>query len=138
MTDFIQHTIDVLVCTSIIESGLDIPAANTILVNRADHFGLAQLYQIRGRVGRSADRAYAYFLIPGLDAITRDARRRLEILMDASELGAGYRIASHDLELRGAGNLLGKAQSGQDRRGRVRTLQPPVGARRHGDARPEG
>jgi transcription-repair coupling factor (superfamily II helicase) len=113
MTDFVQHTIDVLICTSIIESGLDIPTANTILVNRADHFGLAQLYQIRGRVGRSADRAYAYFLIPGLDTITRDARRRLEILMDASELGAGYRIASHDLELRGAGNLLGKAQSGQ-------------------------
>ena len=112
MTDFVRREVDVLVCTSIIESGLDIPSANTIIVNRADRFGLAQLYQIRGRVGRSADRAYAYFLIPGLESITKNARKRLEALADNAELGAGYQIASRDLEIRGAGNLLGKAQSG--------------------------
>jgi transcription-repair coupling factor (superfamily II helicase) len=112
MTDFIRREIDVLVCTSIIESGLDIPSANTIIVNRADHFGLSQLYQIRGRVGRSFERAYAYLLIPGLSTITADARKRLEALSDFSELGSGYRIAAQDLEIRGAGNLLGKAQSG--------------------------
>ena len=112
MGTFVGREIDVLLCSSIIESGLDIPSANTIIVNRADRFGLAQLYQIRGRVGRSAERAYAYFLIPGLDAITDDARRRLEALSENSQLGAGYQIASRDLEIRGAGNLLGKAQSG--------------------------
>jgi transcription-repair coupling factor (superfamily II helicase) len=112
MTDFIRREIDVLVCTSIIESGLDIPSANTIIINRADHFGLSQLYQIRGRVGRSVERAYAYLLIPGLSTITPDARKRLEALADFTELGSGYRIASQDLEIRGAGNLLGKAQSG--------------------------
>jgi transcription-repair coupling factor (superfamily II helicase) len=112
MEAFVTREVDVLLCTSIIESGLDIPAANTILVNRADHFGLAQLYQIRGRVGRSSDRAYAYFLIPGLQAITDDARKRLEALSEHSELGSGYQIASRDLEIRGAGNLLGKEQSG--------------------------
>jgi transcription-repair coupling factor (superfamily II helicase) len=112
MTDFIRREIDVLVCTSIIESGLDIPSANTIIINRADHFGLSQLYQIRGRVGRSVERAYAYLLIPGLSTITPDARKRLEALSDFTELGSGYRIAAQDLEIRGAGNLLGKAQSG--------------------------
>ena len=112
MTSFIRREIDVLVCTSIIESGLDIPSANTIIVNRADHFGLSQLYQIRGRVGRSSERAYAYLLIPGLSTITPDARKRLEALSDFTELGSGYRIAAQDLEIRGAGNLLGKAQSG--------------------------
>jgi transcription-repair coupling factor (superfamily II helicase) len=112
MTDFIRREIDVLVCTSIIESGLDIPSANTIVINRADHFGLSQLYQIRGRVGRSVERAYAYLLIPGLSTITPDARKRLEALSDFTELGSGYRIAAQDLEIRGAGNLLGKAQSG--------------------------
>jgi len=112
MTEFIRREIDVLVCTSIIESGLDIPSANTIIINRADHFGLSQLYQIRGRVGRSVERAYAYLLIPGLSTITPDARKRLEALSDFSELGSGYRIAAQDLEIRGAGNLLGKAQSG--------------------------
>ncbi|HOX43681.1 MAG TPA: transcription-repair coupling factor [Myxococcota bacterium] len=112
MTAFVTREANVLLCSSIIESGLDIPSANTIVVNRADHFGLAQLYQIRGRVGRSADRAYAYFLIPGLDAITDDARKRLEALGEHTELGSGYQIASRDLEIRGAGNLLGKEQSG--------------------------
>ncbi len=112
MQDFIERRVDVLLSTSIIESGLDIPTANTVIVNRADRFGLAQLYQIRGRVGRAAERAYAYFLIPGLDSVSSDARKRLEALADASDLGAGFKLASRDLEIRGAGNLLGKAQSG--------------------------
>jgi transcription-repair coupling factor (superfamily II helicase) len=111
MVDFFEHRIDVLVCTSIIESGLDIPNANTILVDRADTFGLAQLYQIRGRVGRSHRRAYAYLLIPG-ERMSEDARKRLAVLQDLDDLGAGFRLAAHDLEIRGAGNLLGKAQSG--------------------------
>ncbi|MBW1807968.1 MAG: transcription-repair coupling factor, partial [Deltaproteobacteria bacterium] len=112
MSDFVGRKIDVLVCTSIIESGLDIPSANTIIINRADFFGLSQLHQIRGRVGRAVERAYAYLLIPGLSSITKDARRRLEVLSDLSAVGAGYRIAAEDLQIRGAGNLLGKAQSG--------------------------
>ncbi len=111
MVEFLDHKIDVLVCTSIIESGLDIPNANTILIDRADTFGLAQLYQMRGRVGRSHRRAYAYLLVPG-ERITDDARKRLAVLQDLDDLGAGFRLAAHDLEIRGAGNLLGKAQSG--------------------------
>ena len=113
MASFVNRELDVLVATSIIESGLDIPAANTIIVNRADHFGLAQLYQIRGRVGRSRERAYAYLLVPARRPVTKDAQKRLEVLQRFSELGAGFQIASHDLEIRGAGNLLGKDQSGQ-------------------------
>ncbi|MGB8930827.1 MAG: transcription-repair coupling factor, partial [Anaeromyxobacteraceae bacterium] len=113
MTRFVKRELDVLIATAIIESGIDIPSANTIIVNRADHFGLSQLYQIRGRVGRSRDRAYAYLLVPARRPVTKDARKRLEVLQRFSELGAGFRIASHDLELRGAGNLLGKDQSGQ-------------------------
>jgi transcription-repair coupling factor (superfamily II helicase) len=112
MTAFVQKKHDVLLCSSIIESGLDIPSANTIIVNRADQFGLSQLYQIRGRVGRSAQRAYAYLLIPAERAVTKDAVRRLEVLQQFTELGAGFSIASHDLEIRGAGNLLGPDQSG--------------------------
>ncbi len=112
MSRFVNKELDVLVATSIIESGLDIPSANTIIVNRADHFGLAQLYQIRGRVGRSRERAYAYLLVPARRPVTADARKRLEVLQRFSELGAGFQIASHDLEIRGAGNLLGKDQSG--------------------------
>ncbi len=112
MMDFVRREIDVLLSTSIIESGLDIPSANTVIVNRADRFGLAQLYQIRGRVGRASVGAYAYFLIPGIDSITKDARLRLEALAENTDLGSGYEIASRDLEIRGAGNLLGKAQSG--------------------------
>ena len=112
MTDFIDRKHDVLLCTAIIESGLDIPSANTILVDRADHFGLSQLYQIRGRVGRSRERAYAYLLIPARRKITRDAQKRLQVLQQFTELGAGFQIASHDLEIRGAGNLLGPDQSG--------------------------
>ena len=113
MARFVRKDLDVLLATSIIESGLDIPAANTIVVNRADHFGLSQLYQIRGRVGRSRERAYAYLLVPARRPVTKDAQKRLEVLQRFSELGAGFRIASHDLEIRGAGNLLGKDQSGQ-------------------------
>ena len=112
MSRFVTRQLDVLLATSIIESGLDIPSANTIVVNRADHFGLSQLYQIRGRVGRSRERAYAYLLVPARRPITKDAQKRLEVLQRFGELGAGFDIASHDLEIRGAGNLLGKDQSG--------------------------
>lgn len=112
MLDFLHHRTNVLLCSSIIESGLDIPTANTILINRADQFGLAQLYQLRGRVGRSAQRAYAYLLIPGQHRLTKDASRRLEVLEELDDLGGGFRLAAHDLEIRGAGNLLGKEQSG--------------------------
>jgi transcription-repair coupling factor (superfamily II helicase) len=112
MTEFVEKQHDVLLCTAIIESGLDIPSANTILVNRADAFGLSQLYQIRGRVGRSRERAYAYLHIPARRKITRDAQKRLQVLQQFTELGAGFQIASHDLEIRGAGNLLGPDQSG--------------------------
>jgi transcription-repair coupling factor (superfamily II helicase) len=113
MLDFLEHRIQMLVCSAIIESGLDFPNANTIIVNRADKFGLAQLYQLRGRVGRSYRRAYAYLLIPGEKIMTRDAERRLRALQELDELGGGFRLALHDLEIRGAGNLLGREQSGQ-------------------------
>ena len=112
MLDFVQKRAQVLLCTSIIESGIDIPSANTLIVNRADAFGLAQLYQLRGRVGRSRERAWAYLLVPARRGITRDAEKRLEVLQTFSELGAGFHVASHDLEIRGAGNLLGDEQSG--------------------------
>jgi transcription-repair coupling factor (superfamily II helicase) len=115
MRDFIETRINVLVCSAIIESGLDIPNANTMLINRADHFGLAQLYQLRGRVGRSKRKAYAYLLIPGEHIITRDAKRRIEALRELveAESGTGFKLAIRDLEHRGAGNLLGREQSGQ-------------------------
>ncbi len=113
MTDFIERRFDVLVCSAIIESGLDIPTANTIIIDRADHFGLAELYQLRGRVGRSHERAFAYLLIPGEQLITREAQMRLRALQDLDDLGGGFRLATTDLEIRGAGNLLGKQQSGQ-------------------------
>jgi transcription-repair coupling factor (superfamily II helicase) len=113
MLGFMHGETDLLLCTTIIESGLDIPRANTLIVNRADTFGLAQLYQLRGRVGRSSHRAYAYLLIPGEGSISQDARERLKILQDITELGAGFRIATHDLEIRGAGDLLGAKQAGQ-------------------------
>jgi transcription-repair coupling factor (superfamily II helicase) len=112
MLDFLHHRANVLLCSSIIESGLDIPTANTMIINRADQFGLAQLYQLRGRVGRSAARAYAYLLIPGEHLLTEDARKRLEVLQELDDLGSGFRLAAHDLEIRGAGNLLGKEQHG--------------------------
>jgi len=112
MLSFMHGEANLLLCTTIIESGLDIPNANTLIVNRADTFGLSQLYQLRGRVGRSKSRAYAYLLIPGEGAISSDARERLKIIQDITELGAGFRIATHDLEIRGAGDLLGARQSG--------------------------
>jgi transcription-repair coupling factor (superfamily II helicase) len=113
MLDFIEGRTDLLLCTAIIENGLDIPRANTIIIDRADTFGLAQLYQLRGRVGRSHQRAYAYLLIPGEGNLTHEARERLKVLQELTELGAGFRIARHDLELRGAGDLLGARQAGQ-------------------------
>ena len=112
MTRFMHHEFDVLVATTIIENGLDIPLANTLIVNRADRFGLSQLYQLRGRVGRSNRRAYAYLLIPSDESLTPVARRRLAAIREFSDLGAGFRIAALDLELRGAGNLLGGQQHG--------------------------
>ncbi len=112
MLDFIEGKSNLLLASTIVENGLDIPRANTIIVNRADCFGLSQLYQLRGRVGRSDRRAYAYLLIPGEAALTKEARERLRVLQELTELGAGFRIASHDLELRGAGDLLGAKQSG--------------------------
>jgi transcription-repair coupling factor (superfamily II helicase) len=112
MMSFLRGEADVLVCTSIIESGLDIPQANTLVVERAETFGLAQLYQIRGRVGRSRERAYGYLLYPSAAALTEEAAQRLTALSDYTELGAGVKIALRDLEIRGAGNLLGDEQSG--------------------------
>src|SRR5207249_1518453 len=112
MLAFMNHEYDVLVATSIIENGLDIPLANTILINRADRHGLSELYQLRGRVGRSNRRAYAYLLLPPEIELTPVARRRLAALKEFSDLGAGFKIAALDLELRGAGNLLGGEQSG--------------------------
>ena len=112
MLDFIEHKYDVLVATTIIENGIDIPRANTIIINRADQYGLSQLYQLRGRVGRSNRRAYAYLLIPGEQELSPIAKRRLSAIREFSDLGAGFRIAALDLELRGAGNLLGGQQSG--------------------------
>jgi transcription-repair coupling factor (superfamily II helicase) len=112
MIALFHRDVDVLVTSAIIESGLDVPSANTIVVARADRFGLADLYQLRGRVGRSHHRAYCYLLTPPRDAMTPEAEKRLRVLEEHTDLGAGYRIALHDLEMRGAGNLLGADQSG--------------------------
>ena len=112
MLAFVEGRADVLVATTIIENGLDIPRANTMIINRADRYGLAQLYQLRGRVGRSDRRAYAYLLVPPDTVLSEIARKRLAAIREFSELGAGFRIAALDLELRGAGNLLGGEQSG--------------------------
>ncbi|MCL6269812.1 transcription-repair coupling factor [Sansalvadorimonas sp. 2012CJ34-2] len=113
MQDFYHKRHNVLVCTTIIETGIDIPSANTIIINRADKFGLAQLHQLRGRVGRSHHQAYAYLLTPPPRSITKDAQKRLEAIEQAHDLGAGFTLATHDLEIRGAGELLGEEQSGQ-------------------------
>lgn len=112
MVRFVNRKIDVLVCTTIIESGLDIPNANTIIITRADRLGLAEIYQLRGRVGRSREQAYAYLLVPSLDGLTKDARKRLRALMDYNELGGGFKLAMSDLQIRGGGNILGGSQSG--------------------------
>jgi transcription-repair coupling factor (superfamily II helicase) len=113
MNNFTDGKIDILLSTNIVESGLDIPNANTIIIDRADHFGLADLYQLRGRVGRSTTQAYAFFLYDRRSRMTEDARLRLETLREAAGIGAGYMIAIRDLELRGAGDILGARQSGQ-------------------------
>jgi transcription-repair coupling factor (superfamily II helicase) len=113
MLDFHRQRFNVLVCSTIIESGIDIPSANTIIIHRADRFGLAQLHQLRGRVGRSHHRAYAYMVVPDKKSITSDAAKRMEAIAALDELGAGFTLATHDLEIRGAGELLGEEQSGQ-------------------------
>jgi transcription-repair coupling factor (superfamily II helicase) len=112
MVDFVDGRYDVLVCTTIIESGLDIPRANTMIVNHADRFGLAQLYQLRGRIGRSRERAFCYLVVPEETRMTPDAKQRLAVLQRFTELGAGFQVATHDLEIRGAGELLGERQHG--------------------------
>ncbi|PJE79322.1 Transcription-repair-coupling factor [invertebrate metagenome] len=113
MSDFYHKRSNVLVCSTIIETGIDVPGANTIIINRADRFGLAQLHQLRGRVGRSHHQAYAYLLTPSPRNMSKDAIKRLEAISEANDLGAGFMLASHDLEIRGAGELLGEGQSGQ-------------------------
>jgi transcription-repair coupling factor (superfamily II helicase) len=112
MSAFYDRRYDVLLSTTIVESGLDIPNANTLVIFRSDRFGLAQLYQLRGRVGRSKTRAYAYLTMPAERSITEAAQKRLQVLADLDSLGAGFQLASHDLDIRGAGNLLGDEQSG--------------------------
>ncbi len=113
MSDFYHQRFNILVCTTIIETGIDIPSANTIIINKADRFGLAQLYQLRGRVGRSHHRAYAYLITPKRKTLTSDAKKRLEAIESIESLGTGFTLATHDLEIRGAGELLGDGQSGQ-------------------------
>jgi transcription-repair coupling factor (superfamily II helicase) len=113
MLDFYHQRFNVLLCTTIIENGIDVPSANTIIIDRADKLGLSQLHQIRGRVGRSHHRAYAYLIVPPKSLMTTDAIKRLEAIEASGELGAGFMLSSHDLEIRGAGELLGDEQSGQ-------------------------
>ena len=112
MVSFVKKKINVLVATTIIESGLDIPSANTIIINRADRLGLAEIYQLRGRVGRSSTQSFAYLLVPSLDSLSKDSRERLRALMDCNELGGGFKLAMSDLQIRGGGNILGVSQSG--------------------------
>jgi len=112
MRDFYQQRFNLLVCTTIIETGIDVPTANTIVIHRADKFGLAQLHQLRGRVGRSHHQAYAYLMVPDEDALTKNAQKRLEAIQNLDELGSGFYLAMHDLEIRGAGEVLGESQSG--------------------------
>jgi transcription-repair coupling factor (superfamily II helicase) len=112
MVKFVSGQADVLLSTAIVESGLDIPASNTIIINRADRFGLAQLYQLRGRVGRERQQAYAYLLVPADGRVDEQAQRRLRVLQELTELGSGFKLALRDLEIRGSGNLLGAEQHG--------------------------
>ena len=128
MLKFIRDEADVLVATTIVENGLDIPRANTILINRADRLGLSELYQLRGRVGRSNQRAYAYLLVPPETILSEVARKRLSAMKEFSELGAGFRIAALDLELRGAGNMLGPPAARPHRGGGIRHLHADAGA----------
>src|SRR5918999_870553 len=113
MLDFYHQRSNLLMCTTIVESGIDVPSANTIVIDRADKLGLAQLHQLRGRVGRSHHQAYAYLLTPPRNAMSADAVKRLEAIESLEDLGAGFTLATHDLEIRGAGELLGEEQSGQ-------------------------
>ncbi len=139
MNNFYDGKFDVLLATTIVESGLDIPNANTLVVHRADHFGLAQLYQIRGRIGRAKQRAYALFTVPPQRKLTDTAERRLTCCSRSKALGAGFQLASHDLDIRGAGNLLGEEQSGHIKRGRLRALPGDAGrggGGAHATARP--
>ena len=122
MLDFVARKFDVLLATTIVENGLDIPNANTIIINRADRYGLSQLYQLRGRVGRSDRPAYAYLLIPPEDTLSPVARKRLAAIKEFSDLGSGFRVAALDLEIRGAGNLLGGEQSGHIETRRLRDV----------------
>ena len=112
MLKFLKHEVDILVCTTIIESGIDVPGANTLIVNRADKFGLADLHQLRGRVGRLDIQAFAYFIVPSRELQSEIARQRLKAIEKHSDLGAGFHIAFEDLQIRGAGNLLGAQQHG--------------------------
>ena len=113
MRDFTHQRFNVLVCSTIIETGIDVPTANTIIMNRADRFGLAQLHQLRGRVGRSHHQAYAYLLVDSLEGLTAQAKKRLEAIQAMEQLGSGFYLAMHDLEIRGAGEVLGESQSGE-------------------------
>ncbi len=141
MTSFYEGRIDVLVSTNIVESGLDIPAANTLIVHRADRFGLSQLYQLRGRIGRAKQRAYAYLTTPANQKLTETAERRLQVLQSLDQLGAGFSVASHDMDIRGAGNLLGEEQSGHVREVGIELyqemLEEAVASLREGDAATE-
>ena len=113
MRDFYHQRFNLLVCSTIVENGLDVPTANTIIIDRADLLGLAQLHQIRGRVGRSHHQAYAYLFTPPKQLLSKDAKLRLDAISSLEELGAGFVLATHDMEIRGAGELLGEEQSGQ-------------------------
>ena len=124
---FMQHEYDVFVCTTIVENGLDIPLANTMIIENAERYGLSELYQLRGRVGRSNRRAYAYLLVPADTELSEIARKRLAALKEFSDLGAGFKIAALDLELRGAGNLLGGEQHGHIDVGRIRHVRAAAG-----------
>lgn len=128
MTRFLQGEVDCLICSTIIESGLDVPNANTILIERADRFGLAELYQLRGRVGRWKHQAYAYMLLPKSQLVSTDARKRLAAIRRCSNLGAGFQLALRDLEIRGSGNLLGSEQSRPSEHDRLRSLLPAAEA----------
>ena len=112
MRDFVAQRHNLLLCSTIIETGIDVPSANTIVISRADKFGLAQLHQLRGRVGRSHHQAYAYLLVPDVEGLTKQAAQRLEAIQQMEELGSGFYLAMHDLEIRGAGEVLGENQSG--------------------------
>src|SRR6478735_2090138 len=141
MTAFYERKVDMLVSTNIVESGLDIPTANTLIIQRADMFGLSQLYQLRGRIGRSKSRAYAYLTTPPEKKLTETATRRLQVLQSLDQLGAGFSVASHDMDIRGAGNLLGEEQSGHVREVGIELyqemLEEAVASLRSGDAAAE-